>query len=123
MSIPRLSPIEIVTLRRAHNLNQTDFGKIFNVGRRTVAAWEAGTWRAPADLMSVFTNGKIEQGAQQTKMSNKVRETLDSYRTMRRDGFTHLEILQLWHKGGYVLTDEEKLAILPEIDPNNGESK
>jgi transcriptional regulator with XRE-family HTH domain len=113
--IPRLTGEQIVQMRKSRNMNQTEFGRIFGVGRRSVAAWEANTWRAPADLVDIFT---ASTAVGRPGISALTRETVKAYKKMRRDGITHASIVELWHNSNFIPTPEAQAAIIeafPEI--------
>ena len=118
--LPRLNGDQIKALRRAQRMTQAEFGAIFNVSRRTVAAWENDEWRAPADLMERFTESAIDRAQQKTKTTAKDRATLEAYRDMRggHNNFTHSDIIALWSKHGFTPSREAQILILeayPEI--------
>jgi transcriptional regulator with XRE-family HTH domain len=88
--IPRLSGEEIVKLRNSRGLTQTQFGKIFGVGRRSVAAWEADTWRAPSDLLARFTESAIGNAKQALKQQSEDDNIFEVYcATRKQPGFDH----------------------------------
>lgn len=52
-------------LRQSSGMNQTEFGKYFNIPRRTVQNWELGTNKCPEyllDLMADKLNNEKEKG-------------------------------------------------------------
>lgn len=115
--LPRLTGEQIVALRKSRNLSQTEFGVIFKVSRRSVAAWESDTWRAPADLLERFTDSAIVAAQEQVGGTAKDRATLEAYTEMRGHR-SHESILTYWHAEGFTPSREAQQMILeafPEL--------
>ncbi len=121
--LPRLAADIVRTLRRSYGLNQEQFAKLLGVSRVAVCNWETGRFRAPTDLEARLANASLTNIGIETMHSLKAkdkaravamedaRSLLSLYRDMRKQRFSHRDIVDLWTRHGTRISPEAQNLI------------
>lgn len=126
-----MESIELLKLRRDAAITQPELAKAIGYSRQSITKWERGVHPIPllaAEAIIKACTAHIPKPMDKD-MRERVAETMDSYRKMRRNPGptgTHAGILAFWASRGYELCDEEKAAIAaayPDILQTNGATK
>lgn len=111
-----MDPDDFRKIRKAAGLTQGKLAERLGVSRLTVCNWEGAKFRIPDDILDTLAEKGIGTVPTVAKPKNAAltRDTIKYYGEMRRDGITHADIVDLWHRKAFAPSPEAQAGILAE---------
>ena len=106
-----MNPLEIKKTRKNLNLTQTEFGKLFGLGLRTVQMWESGE-RIMTESVKILLNNYLKEKHGVGSNANVDIKELESLKDLAADVIkNHHKLLQVEIYGLWFEVESQKRAI------------